>query len=899
MKKLYFTLLCLIGISMVINSQNLVLNPQFNDWDDDNTPTSWTKVESVTKEAVIFQSADFSAKHVGGTKDLGQTIPVTAGQSYEISVSYYVEAGDGSDCRLWSYWKEGTTSLDDNAAELRTDYFPGAASWQTYTATITAPATATDLYLEVRTYSTATVYYDDFSLTEVTITDNDPPVWEAGYPKVMNVDETVFDIAVKLDETSTVYYVVEETATTAPTLIEVKAGTGTGGAAAVAAGNFAAGMDETTVSITGLTMDVSYTVYLVAEDDEDVPNVQADLVTVEVTPTTPPSVLYFADFETSIDPFTQFSESGAAREWGFSNGYIEINGYNSVDIEIDWLISPEIDLTNVTDPQAAFKTAWRYGLNDDTHHMKMFYSTDYDGNTANIGTSTWVEVAFDLPEQDTWTDIGPISIPALEGQTAYVAFVYNYPADNNYTRWRIDDAKILGYAPEGTDATLSDLTVNGETIEGFDPAKTSYVVDLAPGVASVPVVDYTLGDANATAILTDATDLTGDEAARTTTVEVTAQDGVTVQTYSILFNPVVEVANLAELRAATDMDRTYMVSGEVVLTQKDGFRNKKYFEDATGAIEIDDSPGVISSVYNIGDGVTGLTGTIEDYFGLLQMHPTVNPGDATSTGNTVEPQVLTVDEFKTNFEMYESEFVKIEGVTFADAGATFGNNTNYVVSVGENSTVLRTAFFDVLSGKIPNMADIQGVAIWHFSEAKVAPRMAGDLMAYSSDANLSSLSYNGTAIADFAGGTADYAVTLPVGTTDIPVITYTKSDDMATVEVTDVSDLTGDEAARTATIVVTAQDGTTMTYTIVFTVDNTGITPEKVAEISLYPIPADNYIIVKGLRDTESFRILNVLGGVVKTIQVNSDEIRIDLSDLDSGVYLIRSNENTIRFIKK
>ena len=75
----------------------------------------------------------------------------------------------------------------------------------------------------------------------------------------------------------------------------------------------------------------------------------------------------------------------------------------------------------------------------------------------------------------------------------------------------------------------------------------------------------------------------------------------------------------------------------------------------------------------------------------------------------------------------------------------------------------------------------------------------------------------------FASGTTAYTATLSCGTTSAPRISATKTDSKATTRLTNVSDLSGDAAARTATIVVTAEDGvTTQTYTIVFTVSAEG-----------------------------------------------------------------------------
>jgi len=209
-------------ISIGLSAQNLVLNPGFEDWDDVNNPTSWTKVESVDQESVAenVHSGTYSAKHTGGTKDLGQTIPVVEGTNYKLSFWYKVVPGDGDDARIWSVWQtDGESDYTDNGDELRgpnNSYLPnGSGEWLQYETVVTAPVGITDLYLEVRTYSGAVVYWDDFVFEEYT--DVDPPVWDATYPMASNIADVQFDLAAKLDETSTVYYVVLDDGATAPT----------------------------------------------------------------------------------------------------------------------------------------------------------------------------------------------------------------------------------------------------------------------------------------------------------------------------------------------------------------------------------------------------------------------------------------------------------------------------------------------------------------------------------------------------------------------------------------------------------------------------------------------------------------------------------------------------------
>ncbi|WP_299054203.1 T9SS type A sorting domain-containing protein [uncultured Polaribacter sp.] len=178
MKKNYvITLLVLFCFGISSSGQEMLLNGDFENWDDDNSPTSWTKVENTSKEATEKHGGSFSAKHVGGTKDLGQTISgIIAGDSYTITVWYKVAVeADGSDIRIWSYWKDSSNgSISDDATDdlirgPNNSYFDNnGGAWTKYEVTVIAPTNAVGFYFELRTYSGATVYWDDLSFVKNT-----------------------------------------------------------------------------------------------------------------------------------------------------------------------------------------------------------------------------------------------------------------------------------------------------------------------------------------------------------------------------------------------------------------------------------------------------------------------------------------------------------------------------------------------------------------------------------------------------------------------------------------------------------------------------------------------------------------------------------------------------------
>jgi hypothetical protein len=80
------------------------------------------------------------------------------------------------------------------------------------------------------------------------------------------------------------------------------------------------------------------------------------------------------------------------------------------------------------------------------------------------------------------------------------------------------------------DDTLSSLTVNGAQVSNFSPSTLTYNVALPSGTTTAPTVAATTNDPNATAVVNQATSVTG-----SATVLVTAADKTTAQTYTINF----------------------------------------------------------------------------------------------------------------------------------------------------------------------------------------------------------------------------------------------------------------------------------------------------------------------------------------------------------------------------
>ena len=156
------------------------------------------------------------------------------------------------------------------------------------------------------------------------------------------------------------------------------------------------------------------------------------------------------------------------------------------------------------------------------------------------------------------------------------------------------------------------------------------------------------------------------------------------------------VATLADLRLLPT-GAVYRVNGEVVVTFTQSFRNQKFVQDDSAGILIDDPNGIITTVYSIGDGITNLIGTLTEYGGMLELVPVTDPGPPSSINNWIIPLEITLAQFNSSFETYESRVVTIQDVAFSNPTGNFANGTVYPIQDqgGANTANFRTTFYDV------------------------------------------------------------------------------------------------------------------------------------------------------------------------------------------------------------
>jgi len=155
-------------------------------------------------------------------------------------------------------------------------------------------------------------------------------------------------------------------------------------------------------------------------------------------------------------------------------------------------------------------------------------------NSTDLGifliSSGPVEVEYLLVPPGTTESWQSLDIPLTAFAGVNLADVIQFKVDGNGTvyfdNWYF--WKTPGGA--GTDATLSDLQVDGTTVAGFLPTTLSYDVELPYGTTIVPTVTATPNDPLASHVVNPAASLPG-----TTEVVVTAENGINTLTYNVNF----------------------------------------------------------------------------------------------------------------------------------------------------------------------------------------------------------------------------------------------------------------------------------------------------------------------------------------------------------------------------
>lgn len=462
----------LIFTSFTLLGQNLVQNPGMENWDDDSTPTSWTKAENISKEAVNIHGGTYSAAHMSAssTMDLSQDVQgIVGGQQYRIQY-YYLDNSASARTRIWSYWMDAEGNyLDDNVDELRPgDYSTDNPDWQHYDYTLIAPATASQFRFEVRVYkqdglTDGYVYYDDFSVEANVTNDPEPTNYPTEFTAtVSGVNLTLNWIDATGEQLPTGYLIKgEELIVTSPNIdypvdgipetddLDFEDG--------MVTVNVAYGVESYT--FTNMHPGSYYNFYIFPysnsgdnidyKTDGDVPSVLVETPSIQV--------INQEGFDDGLGTWTPYNVLGD-QDWYQSEysgkTFAKMSGYDGAPYDNeDWLVSPELNLVQYDSVFFSFESAYNYS----GPAMQLFISTDYDG-TGDPNDFSWTEIT----DMAVWSEggfafaeSGNLNLMEYLQNNVYLAFKYTSNTSEAST-WELDSFFVYGYMGVGVNE-ISDI----------------------------------------------------------------------------------------------------------------------------------------------------------------------------------------------------------------------------------------------------------------------------------------------------------------------------------------------------------------------------------------------------------------------------------------------------------
>jgi hypothetical protein len=240
-------------------------------------------------------------------------------------------------------------------------------------------------------------------------------------------------------------------------------------------------------------------------------------------------------------------------------------------------------------------------------------------------------------------------------------------------------------------ATLSDLTVSGLTVLGFNPIQESYVHVLSNGETTTPVVAAVKYDLSATVVITPAINVTSEAVLDRTTTVVVTNDSVET-TYSIVF----ETHN-----APVDLG----TAGNYVILAQTGISTATS-SDITGDLGVSPSPASYVTGFSLILDSTGTFSTSSQVTGMIYSADYTTPTPSLLT-TAVADMVLAYTDAAgraSNYtELYSGD---LSGKTLTPGVYKFGNSVliNTELTLKGNAT---DVWIFQISGNLTMASDIQ------------------------------------------------------------------------------------------------------------------------------------------------------------------------------------------------
>ena len=365
--------------------------------------------------------------------------------------------------------------------------------------------------------------------------------------------------------------------------------------------------------------------------------------------------------------------------------------------------------------------------------------------------------------------------------------------------------KIYFVSKRDTNQYPTSIKVNGTELSGFNAYVSDYTVSLPYGTEQKPIIDVVKANNKQTVEISSYT-IPG-----TAKVTVYAENTDYSVTYNIKF----------ELKGLSDTTlKDILVNGVSI----EGFSPTKTFYKVnvpvgtTGAQQI-----TYVSAYP-----EGAQTIVVDSRDISE----------TSTITVSAPEATSSRVYKISYNVTESAYsylqdLKVGGVTipgFAPATLSY----TYPLPLGTTSVPAVTWTsgdnYQTITKEDGGIDGITKITVKAQNGINTSIYRISFPLTKSSNSKLSDLKVGGVTLPDFSADVTSYSYVLPVGTTELPAVTWTQGDDYQSVKAI-YGGVNG-----TTKIIVTAQDGTVTTYSIAFSVtqaSNSTLKDIKVGGVSI------------------------------------------------------------------
>ncbi len=567
-------------------------------------------------------------------------------------------------------------------------------------------------------------------------------------------------------------------------------------------------------------------------------------------------------FSSSSLPDGWSGDNYSMGSWSIIPNLVFTDQTNGIKMKVEdpitsWIQLPPVN--GVTD--LSFSTVFR----DESGNLDAKLQSSPDGET-------WTDIVTDFPGLDKTTqDPQQVTVSLNIDGVVYLRF-FAFTTDGVSTAssgFYLDDVQVGKPAAATDDASLAGLYVDSTLIDGFDFDTRSYTMEVSHYMGYT--VQAEANSPNAAVDITQVSDINGSEAERTATVVVTSEDATVTETTTIVFTQ-------------TDY---WFKEGFDDSNDLDGWERNGVFQSGNwkDVPVLNQYPGDEFIRFTRGHE----TGNNEGDRGYLLSPKLPNLGTLTfwAYAETVLP------------EHQLDVYLKTSDTDSTLAKSIVGND----LKMEWQEVVVPIESEDSVQIRIVGTCDINDASdsrIWmdDFLLTYYEPPVIG-----ADDATLSALYVGGNMVDGFSSDVTSYTMDV----TPIMDITVTAepTNENATVDITQATNINGTEEERTATVVVTSADeSATTTTTIVFTDITSGVEGFQAPEVVYYPNPAaDRLNIQVPVNAYQNLEIFNITGQKVRSTILTSTSQTIDIASLSEGVYIMsftgEAGTHVAKFIKE